>query len=61
MKRATTTVWTTNDGKLLLSYTATPMSIQIIPAVCDRSTLRQLGEAIADALGREWGGEEDTT
>jgi len=54
MKRTTEIAWKTDDGETLLHYCGDPESIQVIPASCNRSKLRELGDAIADALGRAW-------
>jgi hypothetical protein len=50
MRRATETVWYTDQGRVLLKTTADPDEFSVVPATCDRETLRELRDAIVYAL-----------
>ncbi len=52
MKRLNETIWQSDSGRPLLrcNPTLAPTAIMVIPAACSRDELRELGEAIADAL-----------
>ncbi len=49
MKCATQKAWATDDGDDLIRSSVAGQ-YQVIPAACDAEKLRELGEAIADAL-----------
>lgn len=50
MKRQSEPIWNTDDGRRLLRIQAEGKMFTVIPAECSRDELRELGEAIADAL-----------
>lgn len=53
MKKVTETVWMTDDQNATLLRQKEPGKFSVIPGNCDRETLAELGEAIADALRME--------
>ena len=52
MKRQNESVWNTNAGRPLIRHNPalTGTAFTLVPATCSRDELRELGEAIADAL-----------